>query len=376
MRLTARRLNRATLARQLLLEREPLGVVEAVQRVVALQAQEPPSPYLALWNRVAGFDPADLDRAFADQAVVKAQLLRITLHAVAAGDYPAFHEAMQPTLRSARLHDRRFTSEGVSVAEVEALLPDLLAYTAVPRTNKDVEAWLEARFGEPKPRVWWALRQYSLFVHATTGGPWSFGPRPAYVAAREQGRPGDPADSERILVRRYLEGFGPATMADIAQFATILRPPVQRALRALDDELEGHEGPDGKVLHDVPGAPLPDEDVPTPPRLLPMWDSTLLAYAGRTRLVPAEYRPVVIRSNGDVLPTLLVDGHVAGVWRPLDGAIEATAFHRLSKADWAGLETEAAALVAFLAQRDANIYGRYVRWWSRLPAGEIRALGR
>jgi hypothetical protein len=376
VRLTARRLNRATLARQLLLERERLGVVEAVRRIVALQAQEAPSPYLALWNRVAGFDPAELDRAFADQAVVKAQLLRITLHAVAADDYPAFHEAMQPTLRSARLYDRRFTAEGVSIAEVEALLPDLLAYAAVPRTNADVERWLTARFGEPKPRVWWALRQYSTFVHATTGGPWSFGPRPAYVAARAQARPGDQAASERVLVRRYLEGFGPATVADIAQFGTILRPPVQGALRALEDELERHEGPDGAVLYDVPGAPLPNEDAPAPPRLLPMWDSTLLAYAGRARIVPPDFRTVVMRNNGNVLPTLLVDGHVAGVWRPVDGAIEATAFHRLAKADWAGLEAEAAALVAFLADRDPRIYGRYQRWWTRLPAGEVRVLGR
>src|SRR5262245_65973546 len=91
-KLTARELNRATLARQLLLQRERLGVVDAVSRVVALQAQEPASPYIALWNRVEGFDPADLDRAFADQSIVKAQLLRITLHAVTAADYPAFHE--------------------------------------------------------------------------------------------------------------------------------------------------------------------------------------------------------------------------------------------------------------------------------------------
>src|SRR5687768_12654111 len=102
MRLTARQLNRATLARQVLLEREPLDIVEAVHRAVALQAQEPASPYLALWNRVARFNPADLDRAFSVHAVVKATLMRVTLHAVDGADYPAFHEAMQPTLRAAR----------------------------------------------------------------------------------------------------------------------------------------------------------------------------------------------------------------------------------------------------------------------------------
>ncbi len=189
MRLTARQLNRATLGRQLLLRREPLDAVEGVRRVVALQAQEPASPYVALWNRLAPFDPAELDAAFAAQAVVKAQLLRITLHAVAADDYPAFHEAMEPTLRGARLYDRRFRSEGVSIDDTMALVPDLLAFTTTPRTNREVEAWLEARFGEPKPRIWWALRQYGPFVHAASGGTWTFGPKPVL---RRRPRAGSP----------------------------------------------------------------------------------------------------------------------------------------------------------------------------------------
>ena len=123
MHISARQLNRATLARQLLLRREPIDVVDAVHRLVALQAQEPASPYIALWDRLDPFDPADLDAAFAEQDVVKAQLMRITLHAVAADDYPAFHEAMQGTLRAARLHDRRFKSEGVSIEDTDALSP-------------------------------------------------------------------------------------------------------------------------------------------------------------------------------------------------------------------------------------------------------------
>src|SRR5262245_8761112 len=274
-----------------------------MRSAVALQAQEPPSPYLALWNRVEGFDPADLDRALLDQRIVKAQLMRITLHAVSAADYPAFHEAMQPSLRAARLYDRRFTAENVSIEATDALVPDLLAYTAEPRRNADVDGWLEERFGAPKPRLWWALRQYGPFVHAPTGGPWSFGPRPAYVGARVQRRPGDTAASVQHLVRRYLEGFGPATMADIAQFGTVYRPPVQAALKSLDDTLEHHDGPGRAVWYDVPGGEVPDEDIRAPARLLPMWDSALLAYADRSRIVPPDYRKLVIRTNGDVLPT-------------------------------------------------------------------------
>ena len=374
MTLTPRALNRATLARQLLLRREPVGAVEGLRRVLALQAQEAPSPYLALWNRVEGFDGTELDLAFVSQDVVKTQLLRITLHAVAADDYPVLHEAMEPTLRAARLYDRRFRTEDVSIEDTVALVPDLLAFAASPRRNDEVEAWLEARFGEPKPRIWWAMRQYGPFVHASTGGAWSFGTRPTYVGAFEQGRPGDPAASTRHLVRRYLQAFGPATPADIAAFSTIYRPPVQAAVRELGDELVTLDGPAGPLL-DVPGAPLPDEDTPAPPRLLPMWDSVLLAYKDRSRIIPADYRRVVIRSNGDVLPTLLVDGYVAGVWRPVDGVIEATAFHSLPDEAWAGLETEASALLAFLAGRDPVIYRRYWRWWADLPAADVRRLG-
>ena len=375
MSLTLRALNRATLARQGLLRREPGTAVDGVRHAVALQAQEPASPYLALWNRVEGFDPAELDRAFATQAVVKTQLFRITLHAVTADDYPAFHEAMQATLRAARLYDRRFRSDGVSIEATEALVPDLLQFAREPRTNADVEAWLEARFGAPKPRVWWALRQYAPFVHARAGGPWTFGPRPAYVGARIVDRSGDPAASTRHVVRRYLEGFGPATLADIAQFTTITVPPIRAALAELGDELDVLDGPLGAVLYDVPGGVLPGEDTHAPPRLLPMWDSLLLAYRDRARVVPAAHRKLVMRNNGDVLPTLLVDGFVAGVWRVVDGGIEASAFEALTGEAWLGLEREARALLRFLDGRDGALYRRYARWWDDLPAAEVRVLG-
>jgi hypothetical protein len=105
-----------------------------------------------------------------------------------------------------------------------------------------------------------------------------------------------------------------------------------------------------------------------------MWDSVLLAYSDRSRVIPPDYRRSVIRSNGDVLPTLLVDGYVAGVWRPVKGGIEATAFHQLSDDTWTDLAAEAAALVAFLADRDPTVYRRYARWWTTLPSADVRVL--
>ena len=372
--LTARRLNRATLARQLLLGRERLDVAEAVRRVVALQAQEAASPYLALWNRLDRFDPAGLDAAFADRAVVKATLMRITLHAVHAEDYPAFHAAMVSSLRASRLHDRRYTSTGLSIADADAVLPEVLEFAAQPRTKAEVEELLEMRLGEPRPRLWWALRTFAPLLHSPTGGPWSFGPRSSFVAAPVQ-LPAERRDeSVQRLVRRYLEGFGPASVQDVAQFSLLTRPVVRDALQAMAGDLEQLEGPDGAALFDVPGAALPAEDTPAPPRLLPMWDSTLLAYADRSRVIPPDHRRLVARNNGDVLPTLLIDGSVAGVWRPVETGIEATAFHRLPDEAWSGLAAEANALVRFLAGRDSAVYRRYAHWWPRLPSGDVRVL--
>ncbi len=377
MRITARALNRATLARQLLLGRASLPVAEAVRRVVALQAQHPASPYLALWNRLAAFDPADLDTAFAGRAVVKATLMRVTLHAVHADDYRAFREAMEPTLRAARLNDARFRVSGLTVADVHALIPDLLEYADQSRTAAESEVWLERRLGAPTPGAWWALRQYAPLVHAPTGAPWSFGPRPSYVAARSRPVLADPDVSAvglQELIKRYLEGFGPASMVDLAQFAMVYRPRVKEALKAISGDLERLKGPDGKELYDIPGAPRPDEDTPAPPRLMAMWDSILLAYADRGRVIPPGYRALVTRSNGDVLPTLLVDGYVAGMWRPVAGGIEATAFHALPDDAWEGLAAEAHSLLSLLADRDARVYSRYDHWWAKLPRAEARLL--
>ncbi len=375
MRLTARRLNRATLARQLLLGREPLEVTEGVRRVVALQAQEAASPYLALWNRLAPFDPASLDAAFASHAVIKATLMRVTLHAVTAADYPPFHRAMAEPLRASRLFDRRYKETGLSAADTDALIPHLVEYVAERRTNAECEAWLNARLGAAQPRAWWALRTFAPVVHAATGGPWSFGYRPSYLAAPLEDQPPDGRDAcVQWLARRYLEGFGPASAADLAQFTLLTRSAAKDALDAMAGRLERLEGPGGSVLFDVPGAPLPGEDTPCPPRLMAMWDSVLLAYADRGRVIPPAYRTLVIRRNGNVLPTLLVDGHVAGVWRPAGDGIEATTFHELPERAWQGLADEARALVSFLAARDPAVYRRYAHWWKELPAAEVRVL--
>ncbi|MFE2538705.1 winged helix DNA-binding domain-containing protein [Actinacidiphila glaucinigra] len=375
MSLTARQLALATLERQLLLERRSLDVAEAVRQVCALQAQAPASPYLALWNRVRDFAPEDLDAAFADRRIVKATLMRITLHAVHAEDHAAHHAAMVRTLRGSRLYDRRYSSTGLDPSDADAILPELAGFLARPRIGAEVENEVTARFGEHAHRVWWALRTYAPMHHVPAGGPWSFTQPNTYRAAEAVPAP-TPEEADagvRQLLLSYLRAFGPGSTQDFARFTLLQRSVITEALQGLGDQVVRVAGPGRAPLYDVVGATVPEEDTPAPPRLLPMWDSILFAHTGAGRVVPEEYRPAVVRRNGDTLPCLLVDGQVAGVWRATDGGVEMTAFRKLGKAAWEGLAEEAAKLWALLADRDPAVYRRYGHWWDKgLPGVESR----
>lgn len=376
MAVTKEGLNRATLARQCLLERRDGDLREVLGQVLALQAQESASPYLALWNRMEGFDPERLDRAFTEASVVKGSVMRITLHAVRAEDYDTMHAAMQTTLRGSRLNDRRFKGTGLTSDQADALVPELLAFlTDDVHTTDDILAFLDEHVdGDPK-FVWWALRTYAPIRHAPTGPPWSFGPRPSYLAGSHEPRPPDDPTALAELVRRYLCAFGPATVADAGQFLLVQRNRIRAALDLIADQVVDLAGPGDSRLLDVPDGLRPDDDTPAPPRLLGMWDSILFAHHDRSRMIPPDLRPLVIRRNGDSLPTLLVDGRVAGVWRGTeDGRIEATALRPITEEAWAGLADEATSLAVLLAGRTPQPYRRYHPWWDKLPPGETRVL--
>ncbi|MBB2941622.1 hypothetical protein FB565_001326 [Actinoplanes lutulentus] len=367
--ISARGLNRAMLARQMLLERAPVPPASAIRRLVGLQAQSPASPYLALWNRVADFDPADLDAAFAGGTIVKATLMRITLHAVHALDYPFLHNAVVSVLRAARLGDARFVRSGLSISDVDAFLPSLIEFASGPRSVPEISAMLTERFGGDSTGLWWALRTFAQLHHVPMPGPWLFGSR-SFSAAPVSLPDSSRSASAQQLVLRYLTAFGPATLADIRQFTLLPGAVVRSAVAALGDSLTlTSQG------YDVPGGLIPPEDTPAPPRLLPMWDNMLLAYADRSRVIPPEYRKAVIRMNGDVLPCVLVDGFVAGVWRAVPGGIEVTAFHQWPRAVWEELEREAASLSTLLSMREPLVYARSAHWWTKpLPAAETRTL--
>ena len=360
--LSARRLNRATLARQRLLERTALSAVDALEAIGGVQAQEPATPFIALWARVRDFQASELQRAFFDREVVKATLMRVTLHAVSRRDYRSFLPALLPMLRTLR---RRDSADRPTEARLQRYAAAVVAFAASPRTNTELRDHVAKLVEGPvADDVWWMIRRQAALVHVPDGVAWSFTRRPTLVAA-DVWLGDDPFAEAGVavghLVRHYLAAFGPATAADIAAWAGLpvasLRPGIEMgAARRYRDER-------GRELLDVADAPLPEEDVAAPPRLLPMWDSTLLAYADRTRIVSDPERALVIARNGDVAPTFLVDGFVAGLWwTERSGSrtrIVLEPFRSLSRADRAALDEEGERLAEFLEPHEPTAYARY-----------------
>ena len=336
--LTLRELNRALLARQLLLERRKLGVQQAVEKLCAIQAQWPPSPYLALWTRLIGFRKEQLTRALEQHQLVRSTLFRITLHITSARDYPYYAAAF---LVAAREATPRVTAE--QLAELSERVR--AAAMKGPVTHEEVEALAAEEMG-----FRWRTRTLTPLVHLPPGGTWSHYGRVqlrAMEAVLGVELPSREDGAER-LVRRYLAAFGPATREDLLRFAGLRVGDVRAGLERVGTVTYSDER--GRVLLDLPRAPLPDGDTPAPVRFLPKWDSSLLAYAPpeRTRILPEKFRRRVIGKNGDVLPTVLVDGFVAATWdlgTKRDLTIKP--LRRLTKQERAEIDDEGERLIEF-----------------------------
>lgn len=350
--LSDRELNRATLARQLLLERARLDVPAAVHRVGALQAQRPRAPYVALAARLDGFEREDLSRALHDRTVVRATLMRETLHLVTASDYPHDAIAMATYFRTLRPNH---LPDGVDMARVVELAGHAVEALAEPLEGSALRPILAALEREiADDRVWRRVRTNAPILHVPGDEAHAFGQRNRFVAAAAWLGKLEAEEGEGVkrLVRRYLAAFGPASRADVAAFTGLAVAAIAPALEALAPELERLIGASGRELHDLRGAPRPSADTSAPLRLLGEWDNLLLGHADRTRIFDDATRRRVIRKNGDVLPTILLDGMVAGTWwwrRRKDVAtLEATPFVKLTKAAKDELESEAGLALAVL----------------------------
>ena len=356
--LSDRALNRATLARQWLLERRPadevgaVDAVDAVEHLVGLQAQEPLDPYLALWSRLEGFDPAALGALLEDRSVVRIVTMRGTIHLHTAGDALAIRPVVQPVMdaEATRHPDARHVLDDRLPA---ALDQGRRWLDESPRTLAELRTLFAEAFPDGHAAgLAYACRTHLPLVQVPPRGVWgrSGTVRLAHLETWT-GRTA-PATTIDALAHRYLAAFGPATPGDLTAWCrlTKLRPVVERLrpqLRVVHDER-------GRELFDVPDGPLPDAETPAPVRLLPTFDNALLSHQDRSRFfAPGEQIPVGI-SEARTKGTVLHDGLVVGTWRWDEDDLVATVVPRLSPAarDEIG---EEAALVLALFERPGRV---------------------
>ena len=359
--LSLRALNRATLARQLLLERAEQSILGAVEHLVGLQAQEPPNPYLALWSRLAGFHPEELARRLADREVVRIVVMRGTIHLVTAADALVLRPLMQPVL-DAELARHRDFGPPLRDVDLTVVLDVARDRLAEPHTPSQLRAALAERFPDhDAAALAYACRCHLALVQVPPRGLWRRSGQVTVTTAEAWlGAPlaTDPSIDEVVL--RYLGAFGPATPGDVAAWSRLtgFREVIDRLrprLRSFRDER-------GRELFDLPDAPRPDADTPAPPRFLPEYDNVLLSHADRTRFMAEDQRVWLFNAPTRVHGSVLADGLLAGTWSidRDDGAVLVIRpVVTLSKRATAALEAEGRRMLRFL---EPDIDGREVRF--------------
>jgi hypothetical protein len=361
--LTLRDLNRATLARQMLLARAPVGATEAVQRLVGLQAQLAGPPYVGLWTRLTRFERGELARRIEERAVVRATMMRATLHLATAEDYLRFRPVLEPALSRALQAIPGQRTKGFDLATLATDARRCLR--GGPRTFAEIRASLAKRHpGLDVRAMGYAVRLHVPLVQVPGTGAWGFPSDPAFALAESWlGQPVGQSPDPRPLVLRYLAAFGPATARDFQTWSGL--PALRDAIEALRPELRVRKGEDGRDLLDLPDAPLPSGDEPAPPRLLPEFDNLLLGHADRARIVPPAHRSRVFLPGLRVRATFLVDGFVRGAWR-IERTRKAAAlviepFASLRREERAALAEEGERLLRFVAEEAAAWEVRFAK---------------
>jgi len=338
--LSQRALNRALLARQLLLERADVALPEALARIGGIQAHYAPAMYVGAWSRVAGLERESLTRALEDRSAIQATLMRSTIHLVAPGDYWPFALAVREARRKSWL---RSVKDATAPKMAGAARTIRAALADGPLTRAQIEELV----GKDRAR---GVGLWVDMVRVPPSGTWERRRADLYALAEDWLAPGRTTAAEAVdhLVRSYLRGFGPASKHDVASYTGFRVGELAPVFKRL--KLDRHESEDGSELLDVPGSPLPDPGTPAPVRFLPVWDATLLVHARRTGLLPEALRPEVFsvkKPHGT--PTFLVDGAVAGAWRYEDGRVAIEPWTKLDRATRSALDEEAARLAAFHA---------------------------
>ncbi|OZM82772.1 winged helix DNA-binding domain-containing protein [Pseudonocardia sp. MH-G8] len=347
----ARALGRAMLARQFLLERADVPVVDAVTHLCGLQAQEPQEPFVGLWSRLRSFDPATLSGLLVDRQVVRTHLMRRTVHLVTARDALAWRSRHDAMLRQRVLGVYRRELAGIDLDELAAAGRAVMA-DGRSRSMSELGRVLAEHRPGPGPRVLGETVVAALvpMVQLPPRGLWRTiagvqnVPMSSWLGREVEPSAADGADPVgKTLVRRYLAAFGPAATADLRAWCGLAGLP--RAVAAVRDELISFRDERGRVLLDLPDAPRPDPDTPAPVRFLPAFDNAILGYDDRSRIVDDAHRGLSVAGERPVL----VDGRVAATWTVEAGAVTVTPLRRLSRTDRTAVAEEGRVLAAFLS---------------------------
>jgi hypothetical protein len=340
----SRALNRATLARQLLLDRAGMPALEAVGHLIGVQAQEPQEPYVGLWSRLREFDPGELVDLLESRVAVRCLLMRRTMHLVTAEDCVGLRALHQPMLEQRMSGVYRAQVTGLDLAALAAAGEPFFAEQ--PRTLSEVGRAVADRWPDIEPRVLGDVLSSMLpLVQVTPRGLWKqTAPARCTTVETWLGRPVAPAAPADDLVLRYLAAYGPAATADIRAFTGLTGLPA--AVARLRPHLRRYRDDRGRELLDLPDAPLPDPDTPAPPRFLPAFDNAVLGFHDRTRIIDDAHRGLSITGAR----FLLVDGRVAATWTIPRGeqTLRITPLTPISRTDTDAVTTEAHRLLTLL----------------------------
>ncbi|HWN41297.1 MAG TPA: winged helix DNA-binding domain-containing protein [Thermoanaerobaculia bacterium] len=351
--LTTLQLNRATLARQILLSREPAAATAAVERLAGLQAQLARPPFVGLWTRIDGFQRNNLLEPLLRREIIRATAMRGTLHLMSAADYVALRGALQPMLTKGI---QAILRERAQDLDIDALQAEARAFFGgKPATFDALRNHLKAKNPQADERAMaYAIRMHLPLVQVPTDDPWGFPSASDFALANDWLAKKVPTQEApaHTLVRRYLAAFGPATPRDAQVWSGL--QSLRRAFEELRSELVTFRDERKRELFDLPDAPRPDEDTPAPVRFLPEFDNLVLAHDDRTRVIADEYRPKVTLKNLQVRATFLVDGFVAGAWKVERKRKTATLvlepFGKLARKTLSELEREGEALLRFVEE--------------------------